>query len=157
MIYFFYALHVLICIFLILVVLLQQGKGADLSVFGGGGTMTAFGARGAATVLHKLTVGSFVAFMVTTLAIGVMEGRRENSSVMSDVPIEESVDGQETEAEAPTGALADEEEDTGADGEATDEGTAADEGEAAEGAVSEDAPASGDGASPDDDTESQDS
>ena len=94
-------------LFLILVVLLQQGKGADLSVFGGGGTMTAFGARGAATVLHKLTVGSFVAFMITTLAIGVMEGRRENSSVMSDVPIEEAAEDAEV---TPAGALADEEE-----------------------------------------------
>ena len=57
MIYLLYAIHVLVCVFLILVVLLQQGKGADLSVFGGGSTQTAFGARGATTLLHKLTVG----------------------------------------------------------------------------------------------------
>ena len=88
----FYALHVLICLFLIMVVLLQQGKGADLSVFGGGGTMTAFGARGAATVLHKLTVGSFIAFIITTMAIGILEGRRENASVMSGVAEEAAVD-----------------------------------------------------------------
>ena len=47
-------LHVVICLFLILVVLLQQVKGADLSVFGGGSTQAVFGARGAATILHKL-------------------------------------------------------------------------------------------------------
>jgi preprotein translocase subunit SecG len=80
-IYVLHAVHVIVCLFLILVVLLQQGKGADLSVFGGGGTMAAFGARGATTLLHKLTVASFVLFIVTTLAIAVSQGR--NGSVMS--------------------------------------------------------------------------
>jgi preprotein translocase subunit SecG len=80
-IYLLYALHVLVCVFLIFVVLLQQGKGADLSVFGGGTTQTAFGARGATTLLHKLTVGSFLVFVITTLAIGLPQLRR-GSSVM---------------------------------------------------------------------------
>jgi preprotein translocase subunit SecG len=70
-IYLLYTLHVLVCVFLILVVLLQQGKGADLSVFGGGSTQTAFGARGATTFLHKLTVASFIIFVLTTLAIAI--------------------------------------------------------------------------------------
>jgi preprotein translocase subunit SecG len=74
-IYLLYALHILVCFFLILVVLLQQGKGADLSVFGGGSTQTAFGARGAATLLHKLTVASFIAFIVTTVGIAAIQGR----------------------------------------------------------------------------------
>jgi preprotein translocase subunit SecG len=74
-IYLLYALHILVCLFLIFVVLLQQGKGADLSVFGGGTTQTAFGARGATTLLHKLTVGSFVVFVITTLAIGLPQLR----------------------------------------------------------------------------------
>jgi preprotein translocase subunit SecG len=74
-IYLLYAVHVMVCIFLIFVVLLQQGKGADLSVFGGGTTQTAFGARGATTLLHKLTVGSFVIFVITTLAIGLPQLR----------------------------------------------------------------------------------
>lgn len=88
-----YTVHIIVCIFLILVVLLQQGKGADLSVFGGGATMTAFGARGAATVLHKLTVWGFVAFIVTTLTIGVLQGRSGQSTVMSDVPaVEETTE-----------------------------------------------------------------
>ena len=81
MLYVLYAIHVLVCVFLILVVLLQQGKGADLSVFGGGTTQTAFGARGATTLLHKLTVGSFVIFVLTTLLIGLPQIRR-GSSVM---------------------------------------------------------------------------
>jgi preprotein translocase subunit SecG len=82
-IYALYTLHVLVCVFLILVVLLQQGKGADLSVFGGGSTQAAFGARGATTLLHKLTVASFVVFILTTLLIGVYKGN--GGTVMSGV------------------------------------------------------------------------
>ena len=82
----FYVIHVLVSLFLVLVVLLQQGKGADLSVFGGGSTQAAFGARGAATLLHKLTVGGFVLFTLTTLSIAIMEGQRGRGSVLGDEP-----------------------------------------------------------------------
>ena len=81
MIYLLEAVHIIVCIFLILVVLLQQGKGADLSVFGGGSTQTAFGARTATTLLHKLTVASFVIFIVTTVSIALAKGTV--STVMS--------------------------------------------------------------------------
>ena len=84
MIYLLYTIHVIVCVFLILVVLLQQGKGADLSVFGGGTTQAAFGARGATTLLHKLTVISFVIFIFTTLLIGIPQAKR--GTVMSGVP-----------------------------------------------------------------------
>jgi len=90
-IYLFYTLHILVCVFLILVVLLQQGKGADLSVFGGGSTQTAFGARGAATLLHKLTVISFVMFIITTMGIAVLSGGARSASVMSEA-LEEQVE-----------------------------------------------------------------
>jgi preprotein translocase subunit SecG len=83
-IYLLEAVHILVCIFLILVVLLQQGKGADLSVFGGGSTQTAFGARTATTMLHKLTVASFVIFIVTTVSIALAKGTV--STVMSGTP-----------------------------------------------------------------------
>ncbi len=92
MIYVFYTLHIIVCMFLILVVLLQQGKGADLSVFGGGSTQTAFGARGAATLLHKLTVASFVIFIVTTMGIAVLSGGPGGASVMSESAAEEAKD-----------------------------------------------------------------
>jgi preprotein translocase subunit SecG len=88
-IYVLYFVHVVICLFLILVVLLQQGKGADLSVFGGGSTQAAFGARGATTLLHKLTVASFVIFILTTLTITIIESDGRGSSVMSDVTEEQ--------------------------------------------------------------------
>ena len=86
MIYLLYLIHVVVSLFLILVVLLQQGKGADLSVFGGGATQTAFGARGAASLLHKLTVMGFVAFILTTISIGFMGSSGSSSSVMSNLP-----------------------------------------------------------------------
>jgi len=84
-IYVLYTIHVVICLFLILVVLLQQGKGADLSVFGGGSTQAAFGARGAATILHKMTVAGFVGFILTTMAIGFLQTGSSQSSVMRTV------------------------------------------------------------------------
>ena len=87
MIFVLYAVHVTVSLFLVLVVLLQQGKGADLSVFGGGASQAAFGARGAATLLHKLTVGCFVLFIVTTLSIGFLQ-KQDTSSVMSGVEAE---------------------------------------------------------------------
>jgi preprotein translocase subunit SecG len=82
-IYLLYVIHVLVCVFLILVVLLQQGKGADLSVFGGGSTQTAFGARSATTMLHKLTVASFVVFILTTVSIALFKGGGPGGTVMA--------------------------------------------------------------------------
>ena len=119
MIYVVYFIHIVISIFLILVVLLQQGKGADLSVFGGGASQAAFGARGAATLLHKLTVACFILFIVTTLTIGILQARRQ-PSVMSDVAEQEA-----TEASAPAPAPAPatlDEATTAPEAEATDTG-----------------------------------
>jgi preprotein translocase subunit SecG len=76
-------LHVIISLFLILVVLVQQGKGADLAgAFGGGGSQTAFGARGATTLLHKLTTAFFILFVITSLTLAVLQAH-PRSSVMS--------------------------------------------------------------------------
>ena len=67
-------LHVVACLFLIGVVLLQQGKGQDLaSAFGGGGTQTAFGPRGSANVLSRATTILAGLFMVTSLALTVLK------------------------------------------------------------------------------------
>jgi len=77
--------HVLVCIFLILVVLLQQGKGADWAgTFGGGGSQTVFGARGAGTILSKATTAAAVIFMITSLALAILISRPGGSSVISD-------------------------------------------------------------------------
>jgi len=99
-------IHVLVSIFLILVVLLQQGKGADLSVFGGGGTQAAFGARGAATILHKMTVFGFISFVITTILIGVVIGSGGGgSSVMDDLAAGAATEAEADALDADAGAL----------------------------------------------------
>ena len=69
-------IHVVVCIFLIIVVLLQSGKAADLAgAFGGMGSQTAFGPRGSATLLSKATTVSAVLFMLTSLSLSIMATR----------------------------------------------------------------------------------
>jgi preprotein translocase subunit SecG len=76
-------LHVVVCLLLILIVLLQSGKSADLAgAFGGGGSQTAFGARGTATFLSKLTTGAAVIFMLTSFSLSLFSTRQKASSVM---------------------------------------------------------------------------
>jgi preprotein translocase subunit SecG len=73
-------LYVLVCLFLILVVLLQQGKGADLAgAFGGGGSQASFGPRTSANIMHRLTTVSFVLFVVLSLALAIISGKRYGS------------------------------------------------------------------------------
>lgn len=78
-------IHVVACLFLIGVVLLQQGKGADLAGAFGGGTQTVFGARGTVTLLHKLTTAGFVIFILTSVFLGVAQRRGTESSVMKSM------------------------------------------------------------------------
>ena len=74
-------IHVFVCIVLIFVVLLQSGKAADLAgAFGGGGSQTALGMRGATTLLQKATTAAAVLFMITSLALGII-GRRSESVI----------------------------------------------------------------------------
>ncbi len=70
-------LHVLVCVILVLVVLLQSGKGADLAgAFGGGATQTAFGSRGPASFLSKMTTVAAVIFMLTSIGLSLMRAER---------------------------------------------------------------------------------
>jgi preprotein translocase subunit SecG len=74
--YFVTVIHIVVCLFLIGVVLLQQGKSADLAgAFGGQGSQTAFGPRGAANLLTKLTTWSAVIFMLTSISLFVLIGK----------------------------------------------------------------------------------
>jgi preprotein translocase subunit SecG len=80
-------IYIFVCFFLIMVVLLQQGKGADIAgAFGGGGSQTAFGARGATTLLHKLTTGFFVAFVITSMALAILQARPRGSVMTGTTP-----------------------------------------------------------------------
>src|ERR1700733_12146940 len=68
--------HVIVCIFLIIVVLLQSGKAADLAgAFGGMGSQTAFGPRGSATMLSQATTAAAILFMVTSLSLSILATR----------------------------------------------------------------------------------
>jgi preprotein translocase subunit SecG len=86
--------HILICLALIMVVLLQTGKGADMgAAFGGGSSQTLFGSTGASTFLTKSTTMVAVAFMLTSLGLAYISSSKTGASIMQDVeaPIEESV------------------------------------------------------------------
>ncbi len=73
-------IHFLVCFFLIIVVLLQSGKAADLAgAFGGMGSQTAFGPRGSATVLSKATTIAAVVFMMTSMSLSIMSSRGTGS------------------------------------------------------------------------------
>jgi len=83
--YFIVTVHVIVCLFLIGVVLVQQGRSADLAgAFGGQGSQTAFGPRAAANVLTRLTTWSAGIFMVTSLSLTILYMRGTHShSVLS--------------------------------------------------------------------------
>ena len=73
--------HVAICFFLMIVVLLQSGKAADLAgAFGGMGSQTAFGPRGSATMLSRATTIAAAAFMITSLSLAILTTRGSTSS-----------------------------------------------------------------------------
>jgi preprotein translocase subunit SecG len=77
--------HLVVCLFLIIVVLLQSGKGSDIAAaFSGQGSQTAFGPRGAATALSRATTWSAILFMVTSLSLGVMALRQGPKSVFQN-------------------------------------------------------------------------
>ncbi|MGD0500784.1 MAG: preprotein translocase subunit SecG [Bryobacteraceae bacterium] len=81
--------HILVCVFLIIVVLLQSGKAADLAgAFGGMGSQTAFGPRGSATLLSKATTVSAVVFMLTSLTLSILATRNAGlgTTVLEDAP-----------------------------------------------------------------------
>jgi preprotein translocase subunit SecG len=80
-------IHVVVCLFLIGVVLIQQGKSSDLAgAFGGQGSQTAFGPRGAANLLTRLTTWSAIIFMVTSITLTVaMTKASTHKSVLSDL------------------------------------------------------------------------
>ncbi len=105
--------HILVCLGLIVVVLLQTGKGTDMgAAFGGGSSTTVFGSSGAGNFLTRMTTGMAVVFMVTSLTLGYFSQPGTGSSVFDSVapqpapaaaPAEPTTaeQGTETPAEAP--------------------------------------------------------
>ncbi len=93
-------LHVFVCFFLIIVVLLQSGKAGDIAAaFGGMGSQTAFGPRGGATLLSKATTWSAVIFMLTSITLSIYESHRPAGSLLQKAPVQQQQ--QKTPAPAP--------------------------------------------------------
>jgi preprotein translocase subunit SecG len=74
-------IHVLVCIGLILVVLLQTGKGAEVGAVFGGSSATIFGSSGAGNFLSRLTTGMAIVFMITSLTLGYFAGRKPSATI----------------------------------------------------------------------------
>jgi len=90
MLFLLITLHVVVCFILIMVVLLQTGKGADLaSAFGMSGSQTAFGPRGATSFLSRATTWAAVMFMITSLALYLLESRRAGSAIREPAAVAE--------------------------------------------------------------------
>ena len=78
--------HIIVCFFIIIVVLLQSGKSGDIAAaFGGMGSQTAFGPRGAANALSRATTWSAIIFMLTSISLTVFATRNRPSSIMENV------------------------------------------------------------------------
>lgn len=92
MFYLILVIHIIVSLFLVGIILLQQGSSADLAgAFGGQGSQTAFGPRGAATLLTKLTAYAAVVFMLTSIGLTVMLARASGDhSVLSGHPVTQS-------------------------------------------------------------------
>jgi len=97
-------IHIIVCIALIMIVLLQTGKGADMgAAFGGGSSQTLFGSTGASTFLSKATTAAAILFMLTSLILAYMSGDKSGKSIVMDAPapIEQTQPVSETAAQAP--------------------------------------------------------
>ena len=91
-----------------MVVLLQQGKGADLAgAFGGGGSQTSFGPRGGTNIMHRMTTGAFVLFVLLCLTLTILAGK-QGKSVMEDVAPAGPVEASQPQENALERAIAEE-------------------------------------------------
>ena len=97
-------IHVAVCAALILIVLLQKGKGADMGAAFGGSSQAVFGSRGAASFMHKVTVAAAVIFMFTSLTLAFLFGRGGTTSVMKGVTTTAPQTTQQSQGPAPAGA-----------------------------------------------------
>lgn len=81
--------HVIVCFFLIAIVLLQHGKGADIGATFGGSSQSLFGTEGPVPLLHKITTGAAIIFMLTSVTLAYYSANKSTGSVMSKVPVQE--------------------------------------------------------------------
>lgn len=85
-------LHIVTCVVLITAILLQSGKAADLAgAFGGGGSQTAFGPRGTASLFSKITTACAVLFMLTSLSLWILSARGAKSVLSGEEPAKKDI------------------------------------------------------------------
>jgi len=77
--------HIIVCLFLVGIVLLQQGKGADIGASFGGSSQSLFGSEGPVPLLNKITTAAAVIFMVTSLSLAYLSSEKSASSVMKSM------------------------------------------------------------------------
>ena len=97
-------IHVFVCIALILIVLLQTGKGSDMgAAFGGGASQTLFGTTGASSILSKATTAAAIVFMLTSLMLAYMAGNRGEQRLLTDSPpaVQRPIESPATESVTP--------------------------------------------------------
>ena len=85
-------IHYIICLVLVVLVLLQVGKGASIGATFGGGSNTLFGPRGAATFLTKATTILAIAFLGTSIWLSQFSRSQSSGSVLDDVPVDSAVE-----------------------------------------------------------------
>lgn len=101
----FVIVHVLVCLIMIGVILLQSGKGAEIGAAFGGSSQTIFGSRGAATFLSKMTIGAATLFMVTSMSLSILSNQRSIASSITDtLPAETPAPPATPSAEPPSPA-----------------------------------------------------
>ena len=81
--------HTIVCLFLICIVLLQHGKGADIGASFGGSSQSLFGAEGPMPLLNKITTLAAIVFMGTSVTLAYLSAHKTSGSVMSDVKVQE--------------------------------------------------------------------
>src|SRR5262245_37179884 len=74
--------HIVVCVFMVIVILLQHGKGADMGATFGGSSQTVFGAGGATTVLSKITIGAAIIFMFTSIGLAYLSSSGSKKSLL---------------------------------------------------------------------------
>jgi preprotein translocase subunit SecG len=88
-------IHVLVCLFLIAIVLLQHGKGADIGATFGGSSQSLFGTEGPIPLLNKITTLAAIVFMVTSISLAYISSNKSTGTVMKDVQVQAPVQQQQ--------------------------------------------------------------
>jgi preprotein translocase subunit SecG len=85
--------HIIVCFFLVIIVLLQQGKGANMGATFGGSSNTVFGSEGPLPLLNKVTTLAAITFMVTSISLAYISAHKSTSSVMKGFSVEKPQEG----------------------------------------------------------------